>query len=254
MTPRMFTPQRRQHIRTQLISRARRDPRITAAALTGSAARDAEDRWSDVDLFFGVAVSVPIPDVLADWTAYAYAELGAVHHFDLRAGPATYRAFLLAELLEIDLGFTPAADFGPLGDGAFRVLFGEAAARVPSTPDPGHLIGLAWHHVLHARNSIERGALWQAEYWISALHDHTLTLACLRLGLPAAYAKGADRLPPEVTAPVRQALVRSLEPAELARALDAATEALLSELHETDADAARRLAQPLRALSRRTAG
>jgi hypothetical protein len=241
-------------IRTQLISRARHDARITAAALTGSAARDAEDRWSDVDLFFGVAASVPIPDVLADWTAYVYDELGAVHHFDLQAGPATYRAFLLAELLEIDLGFASAPAFGPLGDGAFRLLFGEAAPRVPGTADRDHLIGLAWHHVLHARNSIERGAIWQAEHWISALRDHTLTLACLRLGLPAAYAKGADRLPPEVTAPVRQALVRSLDPAELARALGAATEALLSELQETDADTARRLSQPLRALSRRTAG
>jgi len=48
-----------------------------------------------VDLFLGVAYRV----ALADWTAYLYAELGALHHFDLRAGPATSLAFLLADLL-----------------------------------------------------------------------------------------------------------------------------------------------------------
>ncbi|MDX6346639.1 MAG: hypothetical protein QOF84_1429 [Streptomyces sp.] len=241
----MFTVDQRQCVRAQLTARARHDPRITAAALTGSAARDAEDRWSDVDLFLGVADGVAVPDVLADWTAYAYAELGALHHFDLRAGPATYRAFLLADLLEIDLGLTPAAVFGPLGDGEFRVLFGEAVARVPGAADPDHLIGLAWHHILHARTSIARGAPWQAEHWISALRDHTLALACLRLGLPAAHAKGADRLPPEVTAPLREVLVRSLDTAELSRALRAATRAFLRELRETDAEAAERLEKPL---------
>jgi hypothetical protein len=241
----VFTVDQRQCVRAQLTARARHDPRITAAALTGSAARDAEDRWSDVDLFLGVADGVAVPDVLADWTAYAYAELGALHHFDLRAGPATYRAFLLADLLEIDLGLTPAAVFGPLGDGEFRVLFGEAVARVPGAADPDHLIGLAWHHILHARTSIARGAPWQAEHWISALRDHTLALACLRLGLPAAHAKGADRLPPEVTAPLREVLVRSLDTAELSRALRAATRAFLRELRETDAEAAERLEKPL---------
>jgi predicted nucleotidyltransferase len=38
-------------VRTRLIARARRDARITGAAVTGSATRGAEDRWSDIDLF-----------------------------------------------------------------------------------------------------------------------------------------------------------------------------------------------------------
>ncbi|MFE2429159.1 nucleotidyltransferase domain-containing protein [Streptomyces sp. NPDC059373] len=241
----MFTVDRRRRVREQLIERAREDDRITGVAVTGSAARDAEDRWSDVDLFLGVADGVPVREVVCDWSAYVYRVLGAVHHFDLEAGPATYRAFLLGELLEVDLGFTPATRFGPLGDGDFRVVFGDAVERRAGSADPGHLIGLAWHHVLHARVSVERGALWQAEYWVSALRDHILALACLRLGHPAAYAKGADRLPPEVTAPVREALVRSLDAAELSRALGATTRALLGELRESDAEAAGRLEGPL---------
>lgn len=157
----MFTVDRRERVRTQLLDRARDDEQIASAAITGSAASGAEDRWSDVDLFFGVAGDVAVDDALKDWSAFVYRALGAVHHFDLRSASTVYRAFLLEELLEIDLGFTPAAEFGPYGSGGFRVVFGDAAERQPGFPtDPGHLVGLAWHHVLHARIALERGALW----------------------------------------------------------------------------------------------
>ncbi|GAB3006684.1 hypothetical protein GCM10023080_085590 [Streptomyces pseudoechinosporeus] len=230
----MFTVERRQQVRERLLERARADERITGAALTGSAARDAEDRWSDIDLFFGVGV--PVTEVLTDWSAYVYDSLGALHHFDLHTGPAVYRAFLLPELLEVDLGFTPAEAFGPLGEGAFQVVFGEAVPQpTPAPTDRDHLMGLAWHHVLHARTSLERGAFWQAEHWISAVRDHVLTLACLRLGLPAAYAKGADRLPPAVTGALEETLVRSLDRPELARALRAVTMILVRESRMPDA-------------------
>jgi predicted nucleotidyltransferase len=247
----VFTVARRELIRTQLLERARDDEHIVCAAITGSAASGAQDRWSDIDLFFGVAEGYDVAETLSDWSEFVYSELGAVHHFNLQSGAATYRAFLLRELLEIDLAFTPAADFGPLGHGAFDVVFGEPAPRQPRADDADHLIGLAWHHVLHARISIQRGAPWQAEYWISAIRHETLALACLRLGLPAAYAKGSDKLPADVTAPVQDALVRSLDPAELSRALQAATRALISELRETDAAVAERLTLPLLALAAR---
>ncbi|MGP3968607.1 hypothetical protein [Streptomyces sp. 6N223] len=243
----MFTPERREDVRHTLLERAAADPRVAGAAVTGSAAAGREDRWSDVDLFLGVADGVSVAEVLGDFTDAAYRELGALHHFDLHAGTAVYRAFLLGDLLEIDLGFAPAADFGPRGEGGFRVVFGEAAPRRASAPDPGHLIGLAWHHVIHARTAIERGTPWQAEHWIGAVRAHTLSLACLRLGLPAAYAKGADRLPAEVTAPLRETLVRDLDANELRRALRAATAALLRELRATDPALAETLAPALTA-------
>jgi predicted nucleotidyltransferase len=242
----VFTPERRKQVRSDLVARARADERLTGAAITGSAARDAEDRWSDIDLFLGVAAGVPVEVALTDWSDFVRRELGAIHHFDLRAGPAVYRAFLLDDALEVDLGFAPASAFGPVGDGGFRLVFGDAAARVPAgLPDAGHLIGLAWHHVLHARVSIERCALWQAEHWIGAVRDHTITLACRRLGLPSAYAKGADALPHEITRELEEALVGALDRAELRRALRAAAAALVRELHETDPEAARVLRGPL---------
>ena len=245
----MVSEERRRWVRQWLLSRARADQRITGAALTGSAARGTEDAWSDVDLFFGAADGICVDSLLAEWSAHVYRELGAVHHFDLRSGPTVYRAFLLAELLEIDLGFTSAEHFGPHGDGGFRVVFGAAAPPRDLPFDAAHLTGLAWHHVLHARISLERGRYWQAEHWISALRDHTLALACHRLGLPASHARGADRLPPEITGRAADALVRTLEPAELARALRAATAALRAELRTGHPETAAALEPPLLALT-----
>jgi len=104
------------------------------------------------------------------------------------------------------------------------------------------LIGLGWHHVLHARACIERGRPWQAEYWISGIRDHALALACLRVGEEAVYARGVDRLPAAVTAPLAGALVRSLDAPEPRRALSAATTSLIGELEAWDPALCARLA------------
>jgi hypothetical protein len=241
----MITEADRNQIRARLLDRAREDRRVTGAAVTGSASRGAEDRWSDIDLFFGVAAEIALEEVLGDWSEFMYQELGALHHFNRQSGPTIYRAFLLPDCLEVDLAFTPAAEFGALGP-HFRLVFGEAIER-PAVPEPDrdHIIGLAWHHVLHARICIERNELWQAEYWISGVRDHALTLACLRYGQPARYAKGVDGLPSEVTTRFEDALVRALTPSELWRALSAAAAQLLRELREADSDLARRLEGPL---------
>src|ERR671911_1970767 len=153
-------PTRRDAVRIQLLELARADGRVTGAAITGSAAAGTQDEWSDIDLFFGVSEAEPA-EVLDTFTAYLYGELGALHHFDLVAGSAVCRGFLLDDLLEVDLGFTPASEFRSFGAASFQVVFGEAAAPSP-TPDadvdqqPGRLR----HHVLHARSHIRRGRPW----------------------------------------------------------------------------------------------
>jgi hypothetical protein len=241
----VFSVGQREQIRAQILGRARSDPLIAGAAVTGSGAKREEDRWSDIDLFFGVVEGVGTREALEEWSEFFYRVLGALHHFDLDAPPAIYRGWLLPGCLEVDVGLSPVGAFGPLGPN-FRIVFGETVDVPTDAPDDSeHLIGLAWHHTLHARSSIERDKLWQAEYWISAIRDHTLTLACLRLGLPAAYAKGADRLPAEITADLAASLVRSLDGAELNRALRAATIALSRELGRSDPDVAARLEDPL---------
>lgn len=243
----MFTAEERDRVRERVLEMARGDPRVTAGALTGSTALGGGDVWSDIDLAFGLADGTDPEDVLHDWTEFFAREFDTLDHFDLRAGSSMYRVFLLPSGLEVDVAVTPQQDFGARGP-RFHALFG-APREVPTPPQPDarHLIGLAWHHVLHAHSCIERGKLWQAEYWISAIRDHTLTLACLRLGEETAYARGVHRLPATVTAPLAAALVRSLDAPELRRALAAATTCVLRELDAWDPALCARLTPLLRA-------
>jgi len=72
---------------------------------------------------------------------------------------------------------------------------------------------------VRARFCVERGRIWQAEVWISALRDHALDLACLQRDLPVSHGRAFDALPPELLD--ESALVRSLDRDELLRALRA---------------------------------
>jgi hypothetical protein len=239
----VFTPEERERVRTLVLERARADERISAAALLGSGATGTEDRWSDIDLTFGVAGEVD--PVLADWTSWAERELQALHHFDLRVRSTVYRVFLLPGCLEVDLSFTPASEFGPRGPN-WRTVFGETVDLPFGDPPAARdLVGMGWLSVLDANLAIHRGRAWQAEYFVSTVRDHALAIACLRLGENATYARGVDRLPREVTEPFEEALVRSLEDGELRRALVAATRCLLGEVKRTDAGLADRLEAPL---------
>jgi predicted nucleotidyltransferase len=245
----VYTAEDREHIRSALLAAARADHRISGAALTGSAARDGEDSWSDIDLAFGIAVGADLSQTLAQWSDRMYQDHGAVDHVDVTRGATVYRVFLLASTLQVDLAFSPAAEFGARAP-TFRLLFGTAAELTPPpSPGPVELVGLGWLHALHARSSIERGRVWQAEYMISGVRDHVFALASLRHGLPAAEGRGVDRLPAEVTAPLEAALVRSLDTEELRRAFRAATEALLQEAWNLDPDLAGRLGGPLKELA-----
>lgn len=238
----MFDVDERERIRGRLLELARADPAIVGAAITGSAAVGTADRWSDIDLAF--AVDGDLGTALNHWTERLYEEFAAQHHWDLPLSSTIYRVFLLPGWLEADVAFTPANEFGPFGP-AWRTVFGEIAHREPAArPNHDRLAGLAWHHALHAYVSIQRRRSWQAEHWISAIRDQVITLACLRLGHPVDHTKGAHLLPQELTRPLEATLVRSLDEAELWRALEAALTSLGGELNRTDPALAARL-QPL---------
>src|SRR5919199_5555434 len=174
----MFTPEERAQLRAALIAAAREDPRITGAAITGSAAAGLEDRWSDIDLAFGVGDAADLPAALADWTARMYERAGAVHHVDVLVGAWVYRVFLLRNTLQVDLAFAPAAEFGARAP-TFRLVFG-AAAELPHARPPAaeYLVGLGWLYALHVRSCIARRQLWRAEYMLGRVRDHALMLAC----------------------------------------------------------------------------
>jgi hypothetical protein len=228
----MFSVEERDQVRDGIVAMARADPRIVAGAMIGSLAGGGGDRWSDLDLGFGLADGVSAADVFADWTPRLEGEGKAVHLFDLPSFGSLYRVFLFPGNLQVDLSLTPASEFGARGP-RFKLLFGRALERAPGwqTPPSAHdLFGLGAHHAVRARFCIERGRLWQAEYWTSAVRDQALALACRRRGLNVWYGRGFDDLPAEVLD--QSSLVQSVQKAELLRALGQAVDALLREADE----------------------
>lgn len=235
----MFTIAERERVRDRLLAHARADDAIVGAAFTGSLAVGTEDRWSDTDLV--LSVRGELATTLRDWTRWCYEELDAQHHWDLPVEPSIIRVFLLPGWLELDLTFAPETHFGPRGP-QWRTLFGEPQPLEHfAAPDGNTVIGLLWHHALHARNCVQRGRWLQAEHWISAMRDHVITLACLRLGHPHANAKGAHLLPDELTKQLETTLVASLTAPELQRALHQTVAVATDELQRSAPSLATRL-------------
>ena len=100
----MFTVEQRDALRERVLRHAKEDDRIVAGAVVGSLAVDEGDRFSDLDLTFGIADRTPIVD-----------ELDAVHLVDLVRDPTIYRVYVLPDALQFDLSMTPAAHFRPAG-------------------------------------------------------------------------------------------------------------------------------------------
>jgi hypothetical protein len=240
----MFTVEQRDALRERVLALAENDPRVVAGAAVGSLALGGGDRYSDLDLTFAVGDDVPVAEVLDDWTRALSDESAAVHLIDLERPPTIYRVFLLPDALQFDLSLTPAARFAAAGP-RFRLLFGDTAGppRTPKPPVAEDLFGWGVIYGLHARTCIERGRLWQAEHYVGAVRDHALSLACLRLGLPAVQARGYDDLPPDVLAGFDGTHVGSLEPERLHSALSAGVQALLREGNEANVPTAGPVAQ-----------
>jgi hypothetical protein len=238
----VFTVEQRDALGGRLLRLAHEDERVVAGAAVGSLAVDGGDRFSDLDLTFGIADDVPVGGVLDDWTRTLTSDMDAVQLVDLERGPTTYRVFLLPDALQLDLSMTPAAQFRPAGP-RFRLLFGETAggeSDVPTPPVAGDLFiptpsiahdlfGWGVIYALHARACIERGRVWQAEHYVGAVRDHALSLACLRKGLPAVQARGYDDLSAEILARFEDAHVGVVEPGALRAALVASVLALMRE-------------------------
>ena len=243
----MFTVEERDRVRARLLELAEQDEGVVGAAITGSYVAGGSDEWSDVDLAFSIEGDVA--PALERWSERLYGEFGAIHHWDLPWGPTIYRVFLLPEWLQVDISFTPAGDFGPRGPN-WRTVFGETVEVQTNAPSPEReLVGWAWVYARHARTCIERRKPWQAEWSISALRDNVLALASLRFGYVTRYAKGADLLPSELTDPLEATLVRSLDDAELRRALTATVDAFADELDRTDPELGKTLRPMLSELS-----
>jgi hypothetical protein len=238
----MFTVVQRDALRDRVLRMAEADERVVAGAVVGSLAVDGGDRFSDLDLTFGIADGVNVPDVLGDWTRTLVDEAGATQLADLEVGPTIYRVFLLPDALQFDLSMTPAAQFRP-GGPRFRLLFGETAPEeaavsapravgnlfIPTPAVAADIFGWGVIYALHARACIERERVWQAEHYVGAVRDHALALACLREGATVVQARGYDDLSAETRAGFDDVHLGALEAGALRAALAASVSALLRE-------------------------
>src|SRR5712692_8405660 len=119
--------------RESLLAMARADNRVVAGAEVGAAAQGGCDRWSDLDLAFGLGDGARAVDVFADWTADLGERYGAIQLFDLPFASSLFRVFLFSGCLQVDLSLTPGATFGALGP-KFKLLFGSATEGQTPTP------------------------------------------------------------------------------------------------------------------------
>ena len=226
----MFSVEQRDALRDRVLLLAKEDARVAAGAAVGSLALGGGDRFSDLDLTFGVVDGVPVAEVLDDWTRRLVAEDGAVQLTDLERDPTIYRVLLLPDALQFDLSMTPAERFRPAGP-RWRTLFGTTAEGEtrPTPPDRHDLFGWGVIYALHAHSCVERGRVWQGEHYVGAVRDHALALACLREGLPAVQARGYDDLSGATLARLADTHVAAPAPAPLRAALAASVHALLHE-------------------------
>lgn len=241
----MYTSETRARLLDELIERAGQDPRIIAAAIVGSAARDEADAWSDIDLAFRLAPGL-VPATVADsWTRFLSDHVDHIDHLDVWSGAALYRVFLLADSLQVDLSFWPTDHFTRTSP-SFRLLFGESNPANPMlAPSPKEVLGTGWLYAIHVRSSIARGRHWQALHMIDTTREQLITLACLRLDLPWREGRGVDILPPDLLTALEATIVTSLRAPDLVRVFSAVIDLLIDEAEYIDTELASRLRVPL---------
>lgn len=245
----MYSPEEREQIQDALLLSAQNDQRLGGGAITGSASLGLQDRWSDIDLAFGVLNKEDVIPVLGDYTQKMYSNHGALHHLDVWSGSWIYRVFFLKSTLQVDLAFVHQDEFGARAP-TFKQVFGSTN-NLPQKPpqSTASLIGWAWLYALHSRSSLLRGHVWQAEHMIGKMREQVLALCCRRHGLPEKEGRGVDRLPSEVLHPMQETLVGSLQIKALWRSFEALLGIFVGEIQEADPALAKRLGPSLTELA-----
>lgn len=223
----MFNVQFREEVREKIISKSKSDSRIVCAAVIGSYAQGTVDRWSDIDLTFGVDEFFSTSSLINSWSDYVVKEFAGMVLFDFQVRNTTYRIFILPGCLQVDISFSPASEFGAMGP-HFKLLYdkqnkktnGKESEKPPTKQQPTQeIFGYMVHHILRARFCAERNKLWQAEFWISETRNYALKLACISRGLNADYARGFDDLPNEILSSFKDAYVKELNKNEILRVI-----------------------------------
>ena len=194
-------------------ARARReDHRVVAGAVVGSLALDEGDRWSDLDLTFAVADGVPVADVLEDWSRVVEDELAACSCSTCPPARASTACSSCPAVSSSTSRSRPRRSSARRARSSSCSSAKRSSARSASRRPPRSCSATASTTRCGRASRIERGRVWLAEYWISAVRDYALNLACRRRGLPAWYGRGFDELPADVLGRFEGAIVPLARP------------------------------------------
>jgi hypothetical protein len=169
-----FTVEARVQLKSTLLEFATRDPRLGGVAVTGSAATGREDRWSDIDLAFGVSDPALVGAVLSDFSDFMYAQ-GALHHHDVSAGAWTYRVFSCAADCRWTWPSSSKASFGHsarLSNSSLgmRNRSGPFRARIPGTSSAWRGSTLSTLEAASCATGCGRQSTWLARSAITLSH------------------------------------------------------------------------------------
>ncbi|MGE5225462.1 MAG: aminoglycoside 6-adenylyltransferase [Planctomycetaceae bacterium] len=182
-------PKDRERIIERFTELCERDERIVAAFLGGSLARDADDRFSDLDLCI-VFADAALRDIEVNRAAMI-AELGTPLFLEDWGEDDPVLFAILADGTEIELHRIPEGRLREVEVGPIRPLLDRggilAGLELPlSAPHPDELrdecrrlLAWFWHDVAHTVAAIGRGQLWWAHGQVEALRGYCVNVVRL---------------------------------------------------------------------------
>ena len=229
----VFTVDERDRVRHLVLEMASDDPRVVAGAVLGSPRARRGRPWSDLDLMFGVDDEVAVTEVLEEWSGAIVRDLAGVHISTFPAdrssiGSSCSRAVWSSTSRSCRLRSSARA--GPSsGCSSARPSTCQTNHRPPRTSSSGTP---STTPCMHGSRSSEVGI---GRPSTGSVRSATARSSSRVAGEDSTAGTGREifhRLPPAVLVPVNDALVRSLDPEELRRALASAVAALLRESAE----------------------
>lgn len=225
----MFSVDQRDALRQEVIERAKQDVHVNGCALLGSAARDEQDAWSDIDIALQLEKGHEVEDVANRWTTWLGTIATVADTLTIHASGAMYQVFLFNNSMQLDLSFWPPDTLRSTG-GRIRPVFGTVQAPEVRRADPQSYVRMGWLYALHARSAIARRRAWQADMMLTELRNQVIALACHRMGLDPAEGRDAHLLPVELSDRLVASRASTVDAIEQGRSLQATLDVYRQEV------------------------
>ena len=206
-------PDNHQDVVDRFIAACQADERIVAAFLGGSYAKDAADRFSDLDLYF-ITTDEAYEDFLAEREVFVrllgeplfLEDFGATHGY----------FFIFSNGTEGEIWFGRESKYKDIHGGPFRILLDKkeilarevfpvhVADQAEQIVTLRHQIDWFWHELSHFIKAMGRGQLWFAYGQLEVMRQICVNLARLRYNFSDAYVGREPYFKVEQVLPIEQ--------------------------------------------------